>query len=396
MGCDAPWHVVRLRGKGTFVTAPTGQRPRATPTPEVPRGQRLASSIRLPWLVGLASLATVALIGVGLTLHERGERGVARADLEAQQATAVGTAQHVRRSLNEASDDLWEAARSLALGTVDDRVPVGLARQELRALAARHQRYTAVAVVSAATGRAVVGAPGEPALAPVGRLPDDRRLVRFLDDGRLVASVPVRSRGDLLVAGVVDPLLLVPAFAPPPGLVLAGPSATARFEAPTVIDGLTAEALDDAVRRGRTSAGTLATDSGPGRAVVLAYAPVTGTGPAGAAGLSVVVVRELALPTGPAPDFLVSGLAQSAALLALAGLVFWWLHLALIRPLIELQRTAERIAYGDLSKPVVVSRYDEVGEAGRALERLRLDLIRAEVQDLQPRAEHRTGASEEG
>lgn len=337
----------------------------------------------------------MALVGVGIGVRDLGEGGLPRAVLDAQKETAIGSAQQVRRSLNEGSDDLWDVARALVSQVQDQQVPAEQARRELGALTREHQRYLTLALVSARTGRPVLAPAGEALPGALGRLPNDHRLVRLLPDGRLVESVPLRSGADLLLAAVYDPVQLVPDLLPAAGFYLVGRSSSALFRAGTagrdaVIDG----EVREAAHRGVRGAGTLTRPAGQGRVRLLSYAPVLGAGPAGEAGLAVVLVRETAMPASGTYSFLLPDLGRSAALLLVTALVFWWLHVALIRPLLELQVTSERVAYGDLSLPVVVTRYDEVGEAGRALERLRLELIRAEVQDLQPRAEQRLGTEE--
>ena len=64
----------------------------------------------------------------------------------------------------------------------------------------------------------------------------------------------------------------------------------------------------------------------------------------------------------------------------LALLIFGWLYLVVIQPILRLQHEAERLAYGDLSRPVEVVRYDEIGLVARALERIRILLIRRRAQ----------------
>lgn len=354
-----------------------------------PAGQRLASSIRLPWLVGLATLLTLATIVGLLAGRDPGQAGVQRAVLDAQEATAVGSAQQVRRSLNEGSDDLLQVARVLASQQQGDAVPSELALTALRSTAQWHFRYLALGLVDARTGRTVLGVPGERVAAPLGRLPDDRRVVQVLDDGRLVESVPIRDRGRLLVAAVYDPAFLYPNLVPRPRAayvvddrlrVVAAPGARGLNEP------LPEKALREAAEVGAQTSGARATTTGPGLSTVLAYAPVEGVGPAGRAGLGVVIVREVSTREG-APTFRLGGVLAALLLAAVTSGLFWWLHVALMRPVLSLQQAAERVGYGDLSRPVVVDRYDEVGKAGRALERLRLALIRAQVQDLDPQGD---------
>lgn len=356
-----------------------------------PAGQRLASSIRLPWMVGLAALLTLSAVVGLLAGRDPGQAGVQRAVLDAQEATAVGSAQQVRRSLNEGSDDLLQVARVLSAKEQDDTVPAALAITALRSTAQWHLRYLSLGLVDAATGRTVLGVPGEQPAAPLGRLPDDRRMVQVLDDGRLVESVPIRDRGGLLVAAVYDPAYLYPNLVPRPRAayvvddrrrVVAAPGARGLNQP------LPGAALREAAEAGAATSGALASAAGPSLATVLAYAPVEGVGPAGQAGLVVVVVREVSVRDG-APTFRIGGVLAALLLALVTGALFWWLHVALMQPVLSLQRAAERVGYGDLSRPVVVNRYDEVGRTGRALERLRLALIRAQVQDLDPQGQLR-------
>jgi methyl-accepting chemotaxis protein len=69
-----------------------------------------------------------------------------------------------------------------------------------------------------------------------------------------------------------------------------------------------------------------------------------------------------------------------AVLGVITVLVFGWLYIVIVSPVMRLQGEAERVAYGDLSKSVRVIRYDEIGLIGRALERVRIGLIRARVR----------------
>jgi len=56
--------------------------------------------------------------------------------------------------------------------------------------------------------------------------------------------------------------------------------------------------------------------------------------------------------------------------------LFGWMYLLWLRPLRQLVRQAESIADGALDTHVEVRRYDEIGLVARALERIRIRLIR--------------------
>lgn len=369
----------------------TAALPPAVRGSSAPKGQRLASTVRLPWLVGLASLLTLAAVVGLLSGRDTGQAGIQRATLEAQQATAAGAAQQVRRSLNEGSDDLAQIARTLEPRIEDGQVPAELARTLLRSTAQWHSRYLSLGLVDARTGRAVATVPGEDAPAPLGELPVDRRIVEVLDDGRLVESVPVREGADLLVAAVYDPAFLYPNLFPRPGAVYVVDGQQRAVAAPGALglgEPLPTELLRDAAADAVELVGTRGEPAGPGLATVVAHAPVEGVGPGGLAGLGVVISSDLST-AGTPPSYRLPGVLSALLLAVVAGGLFWWLHVAVVRPVLGLQRSAERIGYGDLSRPVVVDRYDEVGAAARSFERLRLALIRAQVQDLDPRGDER-------
>jgi HAMP domain-containing protein len=349
-----------------------------------PAGQRLASTVRLPWFVGLGALLVLGVV-CGLLAGRGGtQAGVQRAVLDAQEATAVGAAQQVRRSLNEGVADLVQVAQALDEVLPADAVRSDRAATVLRATAEQHPRYTALALVDAATGRSVLPTPGEQPPAPLGRLDDTGSRTLALDDGRIVQSTPVREGSGLLVAAVYDPAFLLPDLLPAPrgsyvvddrGLALTAPGGLGLGQA------LPNAVLRDAAELTGKVSGARAFRAGPGLASVVAHAPVEGFGPAGDAGLGLVVVRDVSA-TESMGSYRLQGVLAALLLVGTVLLLFRWLHSAVVGPLLALQREAERIAYGDLSRPVQVGRYDEIGRTARALERLRLALIRAEVQDL--------------
>jgi HAMP domain-containing protein len=358
-----------------------------------PAGKRLASTVRLPWLIGLAALLALATVTGLLAGRDTSQAGVQRAALDAQEALATGVAQQVRRSLNEGVDDLVQAAQALE-GDLDDRRALEQhAETVLRATVAAHGRYLTVALVDARTGRSVLGAPGQSPPDPLGELPDDSTVVAVLDDGRIVESAPVGKRSGLVVAAVYDPTFLLPVLRPAPESVSVVDGDQRALTSTTGVapgSPLEDEDLRRAAQRGEQLSGTLARRVDDVTSTVIAYAPVTGVGVAGDAGLAVVLSQVVLVP-GAIASYRVPGVLASLLLGLTAVAVFRWLHVAVVRPVLQLQRTAERVAYGDLSQRVVVDRYDEVGGIARSLERLRLALIRAKVQDLEA---GRSGAEE--
>lgn len=333
------------------------------------------------------------MVVAALAFRSGGEDGVLQAVLDAEETAAAGAAQSVRRSLNEGSDDLQQVADALQEEVDDGSVRVDRAATVMRSTVANHERYLALGLAQAGTGRFVLTSPGEPVPAPLGEVPDDDRAVGLLDDGRLVETVPVAGGRDLVVAAVYDPAFLVPAFAPAP-LGFAVAHAEGRVVVETGL-GLPAAGEDVADRlagaadRGATSRVEL---GALGRAVVSAVAPVAGAGPAGRADLVVVVSRDVGTATAASSPAQRRGLLAAGLVAVVSLAVFGLLHLAVVRPVVRLQRDAERVAYGDLSRPVVTDQYDEIGTTSRAFERLRLALIRAKVQEIDVQVERREGS----
>jgi len=77
----------------------------------------------------------------------------------------------------------------------------------------------------------------------------------------------------------------------------------------------------------------------------------------------------------PQTDARRHALLAGFALALTALLVFGWIYIIVLRPLLALQGEAERLVFGDLSRSVQIMRYDEIGLIARALERLRVKLI---------------------
>ena len=113
---------------------------------------------------------------------------------------------------------------------------------------------------------------------------------------------------------------------------------------------------------------------------VVAYTPVAGGGPGGELGWSVVTARNVKTASLPQSEARREAVVAGVVVALLGTGLMAWLWLVVIRPTLRLQREAERIAYGDLSKPVEIIRYDEIGLASRALERIRVLLIRRRSQ----------------
>ncbi len=354
------------------------------------RVQRLTSSIRLPWGAGLVTLLVLALAIALLVARTRDEPlDVPKPLRELQQLVTVDTAQDVRRSMNEGVNDLS------AFGAVvsSSRAQKDLQRP-LKAFVGSYGRYLGVSVLDR-RGRALASAGEAPprrvtpsllreaAILPVERAPDGSPLI--------IEVSPVRGPGGAraVVARYDTTFLRFTLQGAEPGSawvvdaqgrMLGALGENARM-AP-----LPSSIARTAANRGAAGlTGTIQAGGSPATAQLVSYAPISGFGPAGETGWSVVTSRSIAtfvLPeTGARREAALAGIVLGLLVLT----IFGWLYLILLRPLVVLQQDAERLAAGDLSKPVTVVRYDEIGLVARALERLRVQFIRKRVQESRKR-----------
>ncbi len=367
--------------------APVPAKSRRIPGPHT-RNYRLASSIRLPWGVGLVVLLLLALASaLFLGRSPSGTLKVPAAALDYQAGISETAAQSVRRSLNEGVHDLATAAQ--ILGATTPVSPTDLSAA-LLALHANHDRFSSLYVVSENGNiEASVGSPFGATLL------DDRSFeqadieeaVHQPDQSLIVQMfVPISRVGQQAHAmvGVYDLQILSSSLAgalpgdawvmDANGRVVATASASSSVSSPgPAVQSVLASALS-----GRTGAKTVG-DS-PENQDVLGYAPVRGEGPA--ASLRWAVVTSRRVDTLPLPELQAKreGLLFAVLLIVVTLSVFGWLYAVVLSPILAVQREAERLAYGDLSQAVEVARYDEIGLLARALERLRIGLIRRRVQ----------------
>ena len=165
----------------------------------------------------------------------------------------------------------------------------------------------------------------------------------------------------------------------PNGLVVGSLGETARMTE------LPREVLRRAARAaaaGRT--GTFSAGGSADTQELISYAPVSGIGPADELGWSVVTSRSVSTLVLPQSQARNEAFLVGVVLALLTVVIFGWLYIVILRPIARLQREAERLAFGDLSKSVEVVRYDEIGLIARALERVRVLLIRRRVQGERP------------
>ncbi len=344
------------------------------------RTYRLANSIRLPFGIGITALLLLAL-GTGLLVGRVTDQDLevpgAVRDLQASLTTEV--AESTRRGLNEGVDDVEQLAREVD-GVPD---PAGA----LRSFAAIHGRYQSVFLLE--RGRAISSLVGSPPRLDL--LADDAvdgpgmRVVIRPDVVFIAQVAPLEDGSGRLVVAQYDPQFLRFAMG-----VAAPGDAWVVDEKGRVVTGLSDAApatrlqrigLDAAARRASAGRdGVAITVGGPASRDVVAWRPVSGVGPAGQLGWGVVTARRVDSAglgaTGARRQAIAIGLA-----LALTTLIaFAWLRAVVVRPMLDLQRDAERLAYGDLKIPVAVRRYDEIGMIARSLERIRVLLIRHQMR----------------
>lgn len=354
-----------------------------------PRSYRLASSVRLPWLAGAALFGLLAL-GTAL-LVGRVDNGLNVPDAvrEAQERVTTNAAQSARRSVNEGVDDLRQAATALQ-ALPPEANPEPLVSSVMEA----HARFVGVHLLEAA-GRDVVTGSGTPVRIDAlgsGTLVGSGALDAVQARGAevpviyLYASVQRAGRPAEVLVGEYDAgFLRFPLDVAQPGsawMVNKQSRVIAALDGFQAFQTLGRQVLRDAADNGSSGAsGSRVTDVSLDRSEVLAWAPVAGNGPAGALGWSVVTARSVDTIALPQVDFRRQAILVGLLVALLTLLVFGWLWIVVYRPLARLQREAERIAFGDLSQAVEIVRYDEIGLTARALERVRVILIRKRVQD---------------
>jgi HAMP domain-containing protein len=357
--------------------------------PTGPGTYRLASSVRLPWSLGLGTLLILAIstaVLVGRT--DDSTLSLPQAVLDYQERVARDAAQSVRRSLNEGVTDIDELAR--VIGAAKRPRAADLPAQ-LREFSLAHRRYTSlIAVDRRGAVLARVGAPSRDPLATAGPLPRAagmREVPRATGEQPLIEQVTpvgaVRSRVGALI-GYYDPKFMrFPLEVSRPGnawVVNSQGQVVGTRVGRADLGPLPRIALRQAAEHGSTLSGAQSVGGSLDTQEVVGYSPVTGAGAAGRLGWTVVASRDIGSFALPQTDARRQGLMVGVALGVLAILIFGWLYIVVVSPVLRLQREAERLAYGDLSKSVEVVRYDEIGLVARALERMRITLIRRRVQ----------------
>ena len=295
-------------------------------------------SVRLPWLVGL-----VLLLVFGLAL-------AAQAPPRSEEtATALTDQRSLVGGLAEAAGaDL--AAFGLRVGAAAEALPAAPTQEDLDRLRRATGTVGVELALTAGAGLRSGGAVPQPPLGLVAP-------ALYAAGGTLavVVNLPTGStlRASISAAG------LLPASAvlvTRDGTPLLDPAA-----APTTVAGLAVlrESGPAALRDGVTA---------------VAAAPLPAS--AGVPAWSVLLTRSLDVPERQPLPYLWPGVL----LLVLAVVVFGWLHHALVTPLLRLSAAAQRFSDGDLERPILPGRLDEIGLTAQGLERARVLLVRREVR----------------
>lgn len=364
----------------------TGWRARRS-RPEEPKSYRLAASVRIPVIAGSAALLVGALaIGVLVGRVEDGELEVPGVVLDSQEAITREVAQSIRRGVNEGVADLEQAAS--VMGQLEQLDPAALT-DVLEAVATTHGRYLSLAVVG--PDGVVVASTGAP---PELDVVDEEDLFAEAgtseaveDDGvpLIVQWAPIDGEGPLALLAHYDyAFLRFPMEVARPGSAWLVDddsriiAATGGFSPFTELPRRSLREAAASVASGGAGAGR-----GGGSAdeqEIVGKAPVSGLGPAGGLGWGVVTSRQVGNLSLPQTNARREALVAAASLAVITLAVFGWLWLLVVRPVVRLQKEAERIAFGDLSDPVEIIRYDEIGLIARSLERIRVALIRRRLQ----------------
>ncbi len=381
-----------------FIDLLTGRARRASAQP---RTYRLASSVRLPWFVGLVLFLLIALAAALLIGRTGNEVQVPQAVLNYQETVTQSAAQTVRRSANAGVDDIESFSASLApILSADGGQSIGLT-EPLRGVAQVQERYLQLYIIDE-QGEIIANAASDgdkkltyDPLEIVDPFRSTGMSFAWQDEQATVpvilqhAPLPTKEGTDRAVVGWYDPAFfkysLETAGAGEAWLVNAQGQVIGARQGFTAFQELPRQPLREAAARAANgeSGTTVVTDS-PSKPEIVSFAPVVGGGPAGSLGWGVITARSVDSIALPQTNARRQALTVAAVTVLTTVVIFGWLWLQVLRPLFNLQREAERLAYGDLSRGVEVVRYDEVGLTARALERIRILLVRRRIQGDQP------------
>ena len=393
----------------TKVLGTLGARARRT-SPSERRTYRLASSVRLPWLVGIVLFLLIALAAALLIGRTGNEVDVPQEVLNYQETLTQSAAQSVRRSANEGVDDLQALSSALTPFLSTNEAQSTELTESLRGLAQVQNRYLQLYVIDE-QGEVLANASvegEEPAYDPLDIVaPFDGSGMSYAwqsGDSPVpiilqYAPLPEQDGQSRTIIGWYDPAFFrFPLSAAGSGeiwLVNEQGQVIGARQGFTAFQELPRQPLRDAAAQGAAGeSGTMVASDSPDSQEIVSFAPVAGGGPSGSLGWSVVTARSVDSISLPETDARRQGLTIAAVIALAAIVVFGWLWIQVLRPLFNVQREAERLAYGDLSRGVEVVRYDEIGLVARALERIRVLLVRRRIQGEQPLRNNETTKKE--
>jgi HAMP domain-containing protein len=343
----------------------------------------------------LIALAAALLIG-----RTGNEVDVPQEVLNYQETATQSAAQSVRRSANEGANDLQALSSALTPFLSTDEAQSTELTEALRAIAQLQNRYLQLYVIDE-QGEVLANAAAE------GDEPsyDPLEIVDPFEEGGMsyawqseeapvpvilqYAPLPEQDGQSRAVIGWYDPAFFrFPLSAAGPGevwLVNDQGQVIGARQGFTAFQELPRQPLRDAAAQGAAGeSGTIVASDSPDNREIISFAPVAGGGPSGSLGWSVVTTRSVDSVSLPETNARRQGFVIAVVIWLSIIVVFGWLYIQVLRPLFRLQREAERLAYGDLSRGVEVVRYDEIGLIARALERIRVLLVRRRVQGERP------------
>lgn len=340
---------------------------------------RLRLNFLLPiWSVAVIAAVLLTAVGVGsmFAVSSDPQQSVPAAVLDAESARTAGAAESVRRSMNEAVDDLQVAKRTAVDGNSVQPV--------LDAITSGRSRYRGAAWLQAGT---VSIRSGEIFDVPMPWPPAPVVLQRGTlgHEPLVLAGTSSTPEHPAQIVGWYDAAYLNH------GPVAAGPGSRwlvnslnqviGSNEGFIALQDLPFPQLVNIATAARNHTARVHDDRELGG--VVSASAVEGNNPAGSLGWVVVSLTsysDLQLTNQLARDELrFAVILMSGA----AWLTLGWFILIVASPLRRLSADATRIAEGDVESPVQVERYDEIGVIARNIDRLRRTL-RGDVADAGP------------
>jgi len=352
------------------------------------RNARLATSVWLPWFVGVFSLLTIA--GATIVFGGHVDRGVAvpAPVLDLQQAATVAAAQQVRNAMQAGLQDLEQLASGLA--TVADATALSV---QVKSFATRYRRYRSAYVLDETRKvSASAGATPHPMHVPAGAKQPGMTDAIDVDNTPVVFQyVPFRRADGHPATAVAEYQLARLGFAlntvkpSTAWLVNAKGEVVASTVGFVAFQQLTQGRLRGAAAASYDKAGVSVSHSGVDAGEILAFAPVRGGAKTSAVPQwGLVTSRSITAVVLPQTQARRQALLVGLAVTVVTVVAFGWMYLMWLRPLRRLVADTSRIAQGDLTIPVQIRRHDEIGLVAAAVERIRVGLVRDITARSQP------------